>query len=292
MKLLRDPLVLVLLAGLGLYLLYSLLQDETGDPRDISVNRDALIGFIEKRTGEIDRNAASSRLDTMPPQDLELLVSEYIREEALYREALRLGLDRDDYVMQRRLVQRLEFTLAAISPVDAPPSEQDLLEYFEANRETYREPAKITFTHVYLNPELRPPEVLAKRAADLLDTLNRGSVAFSDSLGYGDRFLYHRNYVERPFEDIASHFGKLMADALFAEGEHWQTAANWVGPLRSEHGLHLVLVRQIINARIPEFDQLRSRIERDSLRDRQRQALDAAIQRIIENYRVTLDINP
>ena len=292
MKLLRDPLVLVLMAGLGLYLLYSLLQDETGDPRVISVNRDALIGFIENRIREIDRNAASDRLDTMPPQDLELLVSEYIREQALYREALRLGLDRDDYVMQRRLVQRLEFTLAALSPVDASPSEQDLLEYFETNQETYREPAKITFTHVYLNPELRPPEELPKRAADLLDTLNKGNVAFSDSLGYGDRFLYHRNYVERPFEDIASHFGGPMAEALFEEGEHRQAAADWVGPLRSEHGIHLVLVRQMINASIPDFDQLRSKLERDFLREQRQQALDESVQRIIENYRVTLDINP
>ena len=292
MKLLKDPLVLVLLAGLGLYLVYTQVRNETGDGRVISVDRDALIDFIENRTGEIDRQAASARLDAMPPHELDLLVADHIREQALYREALSLGLDRDDYVMQRRLVQRLEFTLAALSPVDSPLSEQDLLDYFEENQNNYREPARITFTHVYLNPELLLAGEIEQQSAALLEILKKDKVDFSESLGYGDRFLYHRNYVGRPFEDIVSHFGERMAGALFTEGERWQVAGDWVGPLHSEHGVHLVRVRQMSEASVPSFDQLRPRLERDVLRERQRQALDEAIQRIIESYQITIEIKP
>jgi hypothetical protein len=36
------------------------------------------------------------------------LVADYVREEVLYREALALGLDRDDLVVRRRLVQKME----------------------------------------------------------------------------------------------------------------------------------------------------------------------------------------
>lgn len=291
MKLLRDPLVVVLLAGLGLYLLYALMQDERSDARTILVNRDTLIGFIENRTGEVNRQAASARLDAMTPQALDLLVADYVREQALYREALRLGLDQDDYVMRRRLVQRLEFSLSTLSPVGAPLSESDLQDYFKAHQEHYRTPESITFTHVYLNPKARPASEIERQALDLLDTLEGAGVDFSEALGYGDRFLYHRNYVERPFEDIASHFGECMAEALFRKGEDWQIAGDWNGPLRSEHGLHLVLVRQFSEASIPDIDQLKARLQRDVRRERQRQALDEAIERIIGDYRIALDFN-
>ena len=42
-------------------------------------------------------------------QQLNSLIDSWVREEVMLREALRLNLDRDDTIIRRRLVQKLEF---------------------------------------------------------------------------------------------------------------------------------------------------------------------------------------
>ena len=46
-----------------------------------------------------------------PPtrEELDGLVEQQIREEVLYREAVAMGLDQNDTIVRRRLVQKLEF---------------------------------------------------------------------------------------------------------------------------------------------------------------------------------------
>ena len=43
------------------------------------------------------------------PEELRGLIDAYIKEEVYYREALKLGLDRDDTLIRRRMQQKLEF---------------------------------------------------------------------------------------------------------------------------------------------------------------------------------------
>jgi hypothetical protein len=42
-------------------------------------------------------------------EQLERLVEEYIDDEVMYREAMRMGLDRDDEIVRRRLIQKVQF---------------------------------------------------------------------------------------------------------------------------------------------------------------------------------------
>ena len=55
--------------------------------------------------------ATFTRTWQRPPTETELkgLVDDYVREEIATREALAMGLDRDDTVIRRRLRQKLEF---------------------------------------------------------------------------------------------------------------------------------------------------------------------------------------
>ena len=65
-----------------------------------------------------------------PPTEDELqgLVRDYIREEAAYREALSLGLDRDDMIVRRRLRQKLEFVSEDLA-TRLEPSDAELAEF-------------------------------------------------------------------------------------------------------------------------------------------------------------------
>ena len=291
MSILKDPLLHVLLAGIAIYLLYMLVEPDSADPNQIRVDRPALIEFIRDRSQELAAGAAEARLDAMPRDQLEYLIQEFIREQALYREALGLGLDREDYVMRRRLVQRLESTLQALASDTAQASEQALVTYFNVNRESFFRPARITFTHVFLDPKRRSEQALAGQAQELLGNLREERVQFSQALGYGDAFVYHRNYVDRPRGDIVSHFGEDMAQALFSLAQAETDDREWIGPLESVHGTHLVLIQEFTAGGVPNFSVLRAEIERDFLRERARQNLDATVQRIIEKYPVTLELD-
>ena len=281
----------MLLAGIAIYLLYMLVEPDSADPNQIRVDRPALIEFIRDRSQELAAGAAEARLDAMPRDQLEYLIQEFIREQALYREALGLGLDREDYVMRRRLVQRLESTLQALASDTAQASEQALVTYFNVNRESFFRPARITFTHVFLDPKRRSEQALAGQAEELLGNLREERVQFSRALGYGDAFVYHRNYVDRPRGDIVSHFGEDMAQALFSLAQAESDVRNWIGPLVSTHGTHLVLIQEFTAGGVPNFSTLRAEIERDFLRERARQRLDKTVQRIIEKYPVTRELD-
>ena len=43
------------------------------------------------------------------PEELRQLVEDKAREEVLYREALALGLDKDDTIVKRRMAQKMQF---------------------------------------------------------------------------------------------------------------------------------------------------------------------------------------
>src|SRR5262245_58687822 len=100
--LLREPLVYFLLLGAALFLVSGLVSRRTGG--------DA--GTIVVTRGQVEHLAAGfARTWQRPPspQELEGLVRDHIREEVCYREALALGLDRDDVVLRRRMRQKIEF---------------------------------------------------------------------------------------------------------------------------------------------------------------------------------------
>jgi len=54
-----------------------------------------------------------------PPtaSELESLIAGWIEEEALYREAIRLGLEREDSIIRRRLVQKLNFIASKVEAI-------------------------------------------------------------------------------------------------------------------------------------------------------------------------------
>jgi len=287
MRLVRDPLLHMLLAGALIYLVHTWAQPETADDEVIIVDESALVSFIAKRTGGAISEAAGARLAAMSESELDLLIKDYVREQALLREALRLGFGGDDYVMERRLVQRLEFALLTLARAEARPSEDALRDFYADNTARYEVPARITFTHVYVNPEQRG-KATTEDANKLLRTLRIDAVDFAEAIRYGDRFLYHRAYVDRPFEDIASHFGKDMAEALFARAP---SPMAWSGPHISTHGTHLVLVSELRQARTPPFEAVRTAVERDHARALEQNALEHAVQRIIDRQRVRIELS-
>lgn len=274
-RFLREPLVLFLVLGV---LLFGFEQYREGQgQRKIIVDHDALLTFIENQTGEYDRQAAKARYEKMAPAAKNDLVKRYVQEEALYREALARGFDREDYVLRRRLVQKVEFLAEGASKQLDEVDPDALRAFYEKHQGRYESPEKISFTHVFLKDADEP------EATRLLNTLNNDKVPASESGRFGERFPYFLNYVDRERSFVASHFGESMAEQLFSMGADEQV---WSGPMRSEHGIHLVLVLKRSPASVPNFDEIREAVEREYLASQQRLARDRYLDEIVKGYEV------
>ncbi|MCH8962168.1 MAG: hypothetical protein IH820_12820 [Bacteroidetes bacterium] len=154
-KILKDPLVHFLVLGLGLFVLFNLVaSDEAAyDSKVINVDRDALLTFVQYRSRAFQPQAAAARLDGMSEEELERLIADYVREEALHREAKALGVDKNDYIIKRRMIQSIEFITDGFVTAAVDVTDDDIADHYEANREDYYISPFVTFTHVFFDGE-------------------------------------------------------------------------------------------------------------------------------------------
>lgn len=286
---LREPLLHFLLLGAGLFWLYNALNENVieDDPQTIVVDRDKLLTYIQYRSKSFQPDYYGKMLDTMPEPELRQVINNYVREEAMYREAKALQLDRNDYIARLRLIQQLEFiTRGFIEAVGPELSEASIAAYYQAHQENYQVAPKVTFTHVFFNAEKRDPAEAEAQARQTLARLNSEQVAFEKAPGYGDRFYYHVNYVQKEPEEVISHFGRDLWQSL----EQLTPNQNlWYGPFRSNYGYHLVMLVAKSSAYIPELAHIRDKVIADLRREQEEKQFDAAIQGIVDTYRVKTD---
>jgi peptidyl-prolyl cis-trans isomerase C len=123
-----------LLIGLALFIVNGLLSPEGGrvDRRDrIVVTDDDLVQL------DLVWRAKWQRPPT--PEEMVAMVDSRIKEEILYREALALGLDRDDTIVKRGLAQKMEFLSEDVSAIQDPGADE-LKAWFDDNAESFALP--------------------------------------------------------------------------------------------------------------------------------------------------------
>ena len=199
-RLRHEPLMLFLLLGLAVFLAERMVGGRGGEDATIVVD-----------ARQIDRLHKLWFTQTRrPPTDFELdaLVQDHVREEVLYREALRLGLDRDDTIIRRRLAQKMGFLMDDTARIDEPGD--DALEaFYEANRQRYLEPRRTTFRHVYVKRDRADSGRLAE---ELLRRLTSEPEVNWRALG--DPFMLQREYAERSDAELAELFGGAFTEQL------------------------------------------------------------------------------
>lgn len=284
--LLKEPLALFACLGIALFSLFALVGDESDEElgNAVTVDEAALLTFIQYQTRSFDEDLARRRLAAMDEVTRQRLIDDLVREEVLYREGLALGLDDDDYVIRRRLIQKVEFLAQGVAAAAGDISEEDLAGYFEDNRDSYFVPPSVTFTHVFVNRENHGDETV-QHAEALLADLNDNQVPFSDAPRYGDRFPFHVNYVERTPDFVASHFGADMASSIMAA----EPGETWIGPFQSEYGAHLVRISAAKPGRTPELAEVRVRVLQDAARQLLQDQQESAVNDIIAKYDVTIE---
>ena len=272
--LLREPLVHFLLLG-SLLFLWSAWQGGDGGAgsKRIVITR-GVIDHLATGFAQTWRRA---------PNELELksLIDEHVKGEIAAREAVVMGLDRDDIVIKRRLRQKLEFLLADEAAA-SPPTDAELKAWLLKHPERFRVEPQVSFRQVLLRPERRG-NATAADAGELLVKLRAvGPDARIETLG--DSSMLPAERPLEPLREVANTFGQDFADELIklAPGQ-------WSGPVESSFGLHLVLVRESIQGAPAELATIRPLVEREVQSERHKAALQSQYVQMLANYAVTIE---
>jgi hypothetical protein len=247
------------------------------DEIDISGNK------IVITAADIERLSAQwSKKWNRPPTETELmgLVDSYIKEEVYYREALALGLDQNDTILRRRLMQKMEFLSNDLAEMNQP-DETALNKYFLDNQEKYKLPARVSFTHIYSSFDKRGAKVV-EDAKSVLTGLN--SVRAPER---GDSFMMQYDFVqETPFE-VERLFGKKFAEQLFKS-----VINTWQGPIESGYGLHLVRISEKVDARMPELASVIDKVRTDLMFERRQKMNKEIYEKFKERYEIVVEDLP
>ena len=248
-RLLREPLVQFLLVGGVLFAANAYLESGRGG---VESSKQIDLTLDELRAMDVYFQSQWRRHPT--PDELRALVENRVREEVLYREALAMGLDKDDTIVKRRMAQKMQFLAEDVAAAHAPTTDE-LKSWFEKNKERFTLPGRVSFRHLYFSTDRR-----GERARDdAVTALGKLAGRPEDEKGasaFGDPFMFQDYYADRAPEQLAKEFGPGFAQAVFK-----LETGGWRGPVESGYGWHLVFVDSAIPGRLSAFEEVESDVK-------------------------------
>ena len=271
----------------------------------ISVSESDLLRLRQQWQQETGRVPAPDELRASLRRDLD--------ERLLIAEALRLRLDRDDVVVQRRLSMNMAFAAGrdADGAVDAQAiadaqalqmptrdavtrrrllqqmeqrllpvvrfSDAELDAYIDAHAADYAQPPRYAF-------ELR--HFAAERGDAAARAAAQAALHTADS---GDPLLIGLRQPLQARSAIAMQFGEALAQAVVEAAADRPVAAaadRWQGPLRTPYGWALVRVTQHQPSQPPDRAAVRNRAAAALVHEREQAGLQQRLQQLRDRYRV------
>lgn len=275
-RLVREPLLHFLVAGtvlFGLATLFERLTNSSTNANRIQVSAPEIQRLREVWIRQWGRSP--------DPGQMESLINDYIRDEILYREALASGLDKDDTIIRRRLVEKMEFLSQELA--SATPSNKDLQEYFEQNRGTFQIPAQIAFTHIYFSTSRRG-SAAKDDASRALARFSSHGIPSAQLSSLGDPFMLQNEYPLQTEQQVTELFGEEFARKIFQ-----LEPGAWVGPFRSGYGFHLVRILQKLPSRVPELAEVQSQVLTDLRNHRLQTTSESFYAQLHRKYEIDVD---
>ena len=275
----KEPLVHFLVIGALIFALYSVVNK---DEDIVSTNK------IVVSTADIERLSAgwSAKWNRAPTEtELRGLVESYIREEVYYREALALGLDRNDTILRRRLMQKMEFLSNDLADLDTP-DETALNEFFLERRDKYELPARVSFTHIYFSLDKRGAKAV-EDGRRVLSELATASPPILRASERGDTLMLQYDFTqETPFE-VSRLFGNSFADRLFQLDTN-----SWQGPIESGYGFHLVRINEKTDSRMPALASVIDKVRTDWMYEQRQKTNKEIYERFKKRYEIVVEEAP
>ncbi len=264
-RLWREPLVHFLIAGAVIFAVLSW-RTAPDDPasRTIHLTRDAQARLSVNFAEVMGRPPTKAELDA--------LIGRWVREEVLYREALRLGLDEGDAVVRKRLAQKMDVIAASAADAETPDA-ATLQRWLQAHPDRFAQDMALTFDQLYFTSRSR---------AIVARTLLEGG---ADWRKVGDPVSLPAHFEAATRQTVRDEMGPAFAHALegLAAGDAWH------GPVESALGWHLVRLTAKQPGVLPPLAAIRARVEDDWRAETGRQRQDTAYRTLRDAYTIKVD---
>lgn len=278
-RLLQEPLLHFLVIGAVLFGVYHRLQPANGpaaSSKEIRLSLDDLAQLALLFQSQWNREP------TAP--ELERLMETRVQTEVLYREALAMGLDRDDEIVKRRMAQKMQFLAEDTAPRE--PTTAELKSWYAKNSDKFAMPTRVSFRHLYFSPDRRAAharddamKALAQLGGQTEDAKLPGSFA--------DPFMFQEYYRDRGTDFLGKEFGPQFALAVAK-----LPIGSWQGPIESGFGWHLVFVDNAIPGHVPDFEEVEPDLKTAWLGEQKALAWQKAYQDLRAKYTVLLPKPP
>lgn len=267
-SLFREPLPRFLLAGAALFAAYHWLGKPPPHTHRIVITGETRAALRTEHRQLTGRDPSA--------EEEQALLDRYIDNEVLVREAIARGLDRDDVIVRRRLIQKMEFLNQDRDPIP-DPGEDQLRAYFDEHAQRYAQPERLSLVHVFLAGR-------RDDGAAILAGWREQLAAGADRATLGEPFVRGHDFRLLNRREVEEIFGRNFADAVFS-----LPAGEWSAPIASSFGLHLVRVDERRPERRPALDEVRDRVRADWREERRGAANRAATRRLRERYEVVVE---
>jgi peptidyl-prolyl cis-trans isomerase C len=272
----HEPLFHFLLIGLVLFIGYGVLHpksEPTSESNRIVLTPDDLV--------QISVTWLAQGRAPPTPEQMQNLIELKVREEVLFREAMALGLDKDDTIVKRRLAQKMEF-LAEGAAIENDPSAETLKAWFKDNQQRFALLPRVSFHHLYFSPD-QHGERARDTAVKALEQIAGKPGDSRDVAALGDPFMYQDYYGDRSFDEMAKLFGLNFVRSLVS-----LKPGSWQGPVESGYGWHLIFVDSVAPGRVPAFEEIEPDIKSTWIAEQRTQAKAKAYEAMRARYQVLL----
>lgn len=210
-----------------------------------------------------------------------------LSEDKLYQKALDLGLDRTDPVVRRQLIANMKL-IAAKVPTEKEPATltpEQVQSYYNAHQDRFKKPQRISFTHVYLSRDKRGTKGELE-ARRFLSDLNRQQMHPPLQKIPGDAFLSGNSFSALTSGMLQRFFGSRFVAQVFT-----LETGKWQGPIASSYGWHVVWVEEVKEPQISALSEVLNQVRGSILQEREAVRLNDALQELRSHYTIRVESN-
>ncbi len=265
----KEPLLHFLLIGFFIFGYYYYISDDAESDNAIVIDDaeyDYLLGLWKKQW-QRDPNG----------EDIKAFLDQYLRQEVFYKEALAMNLDHNDIIVKRRLAQKMEAVSNDLNAMIKPPTDEDLHLFYQQNQDMFQLPPVYTFQQVlFLNDEKNLEEEMERIKLALTNDMDM-------PISKKRKLSLSNTWEKTSALDINKAFGRdfiLTLDSL--------PLNQWVGPVPSGFGQHLVYISKKEPSKTANFNDIKLYVEKEYEYRTELQTQEQVYRDLLEKYQVKI----
>lgn len=275
-RFLTEPLLHFVIVGVVLFGAYHLLA-----PASEAVVDQHAINLTKDDVRQLAVTWLAQGRPTPTPDEIRSLMDHKVTEEILFREAVSLGLDRDDEIIKRRLAQKMDFLAADLATLDEPDNAK-LKEWYSQHSDRFALAPHLSFRHLYFSFD-KHGDAAREAAAAAIPAISGKPADSPEVASVADPFMFRNYYGDATPDQMAKEFGPDFAKALFT-----LKSGSWQGPVQSGYGWHLIWVDSIEPGHVPAFEEVSPAVRSAWVDERYEEVKSNALKEMRSRYVVNL----